>query len=244
MDNELLLVDRLGVIRDTINKYGQVNFYISFSGGKDSTVVSRLVDMALPGNTIPRVFINTGIEYTKIVEFVHKRMAEDERFIELKPSKSIKEILEKYGYPFKSKDHSTKLELYQHGSNSYSLNRYLTDKGSRFSCPEKLKYQFTKDYPLKVSPQCCHKLKKEAAHKYEKESGRTITITGMQKEEGGERTTLSCIVTRKGKTVKFHPLAVVSGDWENWLIERERDALRIVLSTIQFQKNGLQRLSI
>ena len=66
MDNELLLIDRLGVIRDTINSYGEENFYLSFSGGKDSTVLHHLLDMALPGNKIPRVFINTGIEYVDI----------------------------------------------------------------------------------------------------------------------------------------------------------------------------------
>ena len=44
--------------------------YVSFSGGKDSTVLSALIDLALPGNHIPRVFINTGIEYREIVNFV------------------------------------------------------------------------------------------------------------------------------------------------------------------------------
>lgn len=34
-ENEFILQDRLGVIRDTIHKYGEENFYISFSGGKD-----------------------------------------------------------------------------------------------------------------------------------------------------------------------------------------------------------------
>ena len=65
-ENEFLLEDRLGVIRDTITKYGEENFYLSFSGGKDSTVVHHLLDMALPNNKIPRVFSNTGMEYKAI----------------------------------------------------------------------------------------------------------------------------------------------------------------------------------
>ena len=60
-DNEFLLQDRLQKIRQIINKYGEENFYISFSGGKDSTVLSALVDMAVPENKIPRVYANTGI---------------------------------------------------------------------------------------------------------------------------------------------------------------------------------------
>lgn len=75
-ENEFLLADRLGVIRDTINKYGEDKFYLSFSGGKDSTAVHHLLDMALPDNKIPRVFSNTGIEYNAIVEFVRERERE------------------------------------------------------------------------------------------------------------------------------------------------------------------------
>ena len=76
MDNDLILWDRLEVIKTTIQKYGEENFYLSFSGGKDSTVVHHLLDMALPDNKIPRVFSNTGIEYNAIVEFVRERERE------------------------------------------------------------------------------------------------------------------------------------------------------------------------
>lgn len=60
-DNEFILFDRLTKIRETINKYGEDTFYLSFSGGKDSTVLHHLLDEALPGNRIPRVYSNTGL---------------------------------------------------------------------------------------------------------------------------------------------------------------------------------------
>ena len=60
MDNELLLFDRIEVIKTANEKYDlENNAYISFSGGKDSTVLHYLIDQALPNNRIPRVFINT-----------------------------------------------------------------------------------------------------------------------------------------------------------------------------------------
>lgn len=71
-ENEFLLQDRLTKIKSTIEKYGEENFYLSFSGGKDSTVLSALIDMALPENKIPRVYANTGIEYRMILEFVER----------------------------------------------------------------------------------------------------------------------------------------------------------------------------
>lgn len=110
-ENEFLLADRLGVIRDTITKYGEENFYLSFSGGKDSTVVHYLLDMALPENKIPRVFSNTGIEFKAIVEFVESM--NDERIVIIKPSKNVPETLKKVGYPFKSKEYSNWLRVYQ-----------------------------------------------------------------------------------------------------------------------------------
>lgn len=72
MDNEFLLMDRIQKIQQVIGKYGEENFYLSFSGGRDSTVLSALLDMALPGNTIPRVYANTGIEYQLILDFVER----------------------------------------------------------------------------------------------------------------------------------------------------------------------------
>jgi 3'-phosphoadenosine 5'-phosphosulfate sulfotransferase (PAPS reductase)/FAD synthetase len=71
-ENNFILLDRLKKIRETITKYGAENFYVSFSGGKDSTVLSALIDMALPDNKIPRVYANTGIEYRMILDFVER----------------------------------------------------------------------------------------------------------------------------------------------------------------------------
>ena len=110
-ENEFILQDRLGVIRDTINKYGEENFYLSFSGGKDSTVVHHLLDMALPGNRIPRVFSNTGIEYKANVD--HVKSFNDDRFVIIPPSKNIPQTLQKVGYPFKSKLFSEHYSIYR-----------------------------------------------------------------------------------------------------------------------------------
>lgn len=110
-ENEFLLADRIGVIKDTINKYGEDKFYLSFSGGKDSTVVHHLLDMALPDNKITRVFSNTGIEYKANVDFVNS--IKDDRFVILRPNKNIPRTLEKVGYPFKSKLYSQYYDTYR-----------------------------------------------------------------------------------------------------------------------------------
>lgn len=243
-ENEFILQDRLGVIRDTINKYGEENFYLSFSGGKDSTVVHHLLDMAVPNNKIPRVFSNTGIEYNAIVEFVRERERADKRFVIIFPKQNIKAMLERVGYPFKSKEHSDFVRQYQY---SHKMTKHLTDyiygegtkANSKFSCPKRLRYQFTEDFKLKVSLNCCKELKKKPISKWAEENNKPITITGMMKEEGGSRDRIDCIMTRKGKIVKFHPLAKVTHEWEQWFIDEYNIELcKLYYPPYNFKRTG------
>ena len=148
MDNELLLFDRIETIKATNTKYDlEHNAYLSFSGGKDSTILHYLLDMALPNNNIPRVFIDTGIEYQMIRDFVLELASKDSRFIVLKPSKPIKATLEKVGYPFKSKQHSHNIMLYQtHNKEKFKEIKSVIDNDTAL-----LKnYDFIHSLPLGV----------------------------------------------------------------------------------------------
>lgn len=243
MDNELILFDRIEVIKSTNQKYDlENNAYISFSGGKDSTILHYLIDMALPNNRIPRVFINTGIEYNYIVEFVKELASKDDRFIILKPSQPIKPMLEKVGYPFKSKLHSHWLSIYNNSGLTNAVKKYLGEiEGNiKFICPNILKYQFTKDFNIKCSEKCCTKLKKDPTKKWQKENNRSIVLTGMRKEEGGAREKLTCIITDKqNKLVKFHPLVVVNEDFENWFINKYNIELcKLYREPFNFKRTG------
>ena len=110
MDNEFLLQDRIQKIQQIVEIYGEENFYIAFSGGKDSTVPSHLVDMAVPDNRIPRVYANTGVELNMIYNFVVEKQKNDNRIVIIKPTTPIIKMLNEYGYPFKSKTHSKWVE--------------------------------------------------------------------------------------------------------------------------------------
>lgn len=218
IDNEFLLQDRLQKIRQVISQYGEDNFYLAFSGGKDSTVLSALLDMAVPGNKIPRVFADTGIELNMIRDFVLDMAKRDDRVFVIKSSVPIKPMLEKEGYPFKSKEHSLYVSEYQRmGEKSAYYTRYLhpEEKRKRYGCPKILRYQFTSDFNLKISKKCCDRLKKEPMHNWQKEHKKTFTITGMRADEGGSRNNITCFNL---KNKRFHPLAVVSAQWENWFI--------------------------
>lgn len=242
-ENEFILEDRLGVIRDTINKYGEDNFYLSFSGGKDSTVVHHLLDMALPNNKIPRVFSNTGIEFNDVVAFVRGLAKKDDRFVIIQPSKNIKKVLEQVGYPFKSKEHAKKVEQYQfcHTITDH-LKNYINRTGKyqgQYGCPTILKYQFTPQCSLKISHRCCNELKKKPVAEYVKHTGRSIIITGMMREEGGARQRIECVHFKNGKITKFHPLAKVTHEWEQWFIDEYNIELcKLYYPPYNFERTG------
>ena len=224
MDNELLLYDRIQVIQATNQKFDlEHNAYLSFSGGKDSTILHWLLDQALPNNQIPRVYIDTGIEYNMIRDFVKQLAETDKRIVIIKPSQNIKQMLERVGYPFKSKEHSLRVEQFNQGKNSKYIKKYLwqTDYRGKFICPKMLLYQFEEKGKYNYSNKCCYELKKKPIHKWEKENNRHIAITGMRAEEGGNRARLGCIITdsRTKKVKRFHPLIKVDENWENWLID-------------------------
>lgn len=220
-DFELLLIDRIEKIKSIDKQYDiQNNGYIAFSGGKDSTILHYLIDLALPNNSIPRVFINTGIEYCEIVKFVKDLARKDSRIIIYNVGVNIKQMLEKEGYPFKSKEHSLKVNQYKKGHRTNYLLKYKNGVNS-FSCPKKLQYQFDDNFKLNISNKCCYKLKKEPIKEWENKNNKKIKLTGMRKEEGGNRKNLNCIITdKKGNLLNFHPLVVMNDEWEEWFIKK------------------------
>ena len=98
-------------IREWVNAWGIDGVYVSFSGGKDSTVLLHIAREMYPD--IKAVFINTGLEYPEIVQFVKTFDNVDI----IRPKMSFRQVIEKYGYPFISKEVSECV---------YGARKYLT----------------------------------------------------------------------------------------------------------------------
>ena len=241
-DFEFMLQDRITKIKSINDLYDlKDNAYVSFSGGKDSLVASLLLDKALPGNNIPRVFFDTGIEYQEIRSFVSSQLAIDKRIRVLKSGVNIKQMLEEDGYPFKSKQHSHNVAIYQRNGMTRTNEQYLGKaEKTKFLCPKALEYQFTPEFTLKLSDKCCYRLKKEVAAKWERENSRSICITGMRMAEGGYRNYQSNCTIFDGKNLKkFHPLKPCTDDFvETFLKETGHTICNLYKEPFNFKRTG------
>ena len=74
------------------------NVYVSFSGGKDSTVLLHIARKMFPD--IPAVFSNTGLEYYEIQRFTFWH----DNVTTIRPKMRFDEVVSTYGYPLISKE--------------------------------------------------------------------------------------------------------------------------------------------
>ena len=155
--------------------------YVSFSGGKDSTVLLDLARRIYPD--IPAVFIDTGLEYPELREFVKSIP----NVVWLKPEMNFRKVIETYGYPIISKEVSKRVHwgkrYLEEGKVGYwayqSLTQPVFTKDGKRSPYDKHKYGYLLDAPFKVSDNCCKIMKKDTAYKYGKQTGRKPIIATM-----------------------------------------------------------------
>ena len=175
-------------IREWISFFGKDNVYVSFSGGKDSTVLLDLARKIEP--TIPAVFVDTGLEYPEIRQFVKTF----DNVTILRPKMRFDEVIREYGYPLISKEVS---ECVSQGRIALTSDKYpyrlqklrgtaLKKDGTK-SKFNKAKYKPLLYVDFKISNMCCNVMKKASAHAYTKSSGR-FPITAQTAEESMLRT--------------------------------------------------------
>ena len=176
-------------IREWVSFYGTDGVYVSFSGGKDSTVLLHIVRSMYPD--IEAVFVNTGLEYPEIQRFVKTF----DNVTILKPETRFDEVLKKYGYPIISKEVSEC--VYQgriglkneNGKYSYRLKKLLgiaKDKDGNKSIFNKEKYKPLLYTDFVCSHYCCNVMKKKPAKAHAKATGK-VPITAQMAEESNLR---------------------------------------------------------
>lgn len=167
---------------------------VSFSGGKDSTVLKHIVDNTPGVYDVPSVFVNTGLEYPEIQRFV--KDIKDGKYpcfnpdVEIiRPEMRFDEVLKKYGYPVISKRVSNAVDGARRKPDGVKMQQMLgtystNGKLSMFNYGQ---HKRLLDADFGISDKCCNVMKKKPLKKYQKESGRVPIIATMAGESENRR---------------------------------------------------------
>lgn len=176
--------------------------YVSFSGGKDSTVLAYLVARYLSSFRVPPwelhlVFVNTGLEYPEIQKFVNtyadwlreKFPRVTVNLHRLRPKMNIRQVVTKYGYSIVSKEVANCVWLARKSGNGTRMARLrgeLLDRDGNPSAYNCDNWGFLLDAPFLVSSECCRIMKKNTAHRYEG-TAQEKPIVATMADEGRQR---------------------------------------------------------
>lgn len=160
------------------------NVYVSFSGGKDSTVLLDIVRQVAP--EVKAVFSDTGLEYPDIRDFVKTV----DNVVWVKPRKNFKQVIQEYGYPVISKTVSQLIYDFRAGKDyaKKTINGLNSDGERSFFREDRyLRWEYLINAPFKMSDKCCEFIKEEPLDQYEKQTGEK-PIMGLLAEESRRRT--------------------------------------------------------
>lgn len=162
-------------LEDLRTKFQKINpneYYLSYSGGKDSHLLYWFIKTYAPEfSGIKVVGINTYLEHQEIRERIYNNSD-----IVLQPKLKPFEIKEKYGIPCFSKGQDDFIDRYQCGLRSESVINRLYSRNrdgskSMFGVSKKARELLLAGKLHRVSPKCCFFLKKQPAKEFEKQSG-------------------------------------------------------------------------
>jgi 3'-phosphoadenosine 5'-phosphosulfate sulfotransferase (PAPS reductase)/FAD synthetase len=115
-------------VRNWVNEFGEDGVYLSFSSGKDSTVLGHIIREVCGYKNIPFVFVDVPTQYPELKEFAQTF----DNLVILKPKISFTEVCEKYGFPMISKEVSNCVsgarKYVKYLDSQKSNNTILTDR--------------------------------------------------------------------------------------------------------------------
>ncbi len=202
-------------IREFVDHFGVDGVYISFSGGKDSTVLIHLCRQLYPN--LVGLYSDTGLEFPEIRDFVQTF----NNITIVTPKMHHREMLKKCGYPVVSKEQAEWIYRIRSGTSSgaiqkafYGMN--LDGTPTRFKLSEQWKYLL--NAPFNIGSGCCKEMKLKPIAEYVKKTGR-VPIIGTTASESALRAQKFLqygFYNLEGKKAQCTPMSIwTDGDvWE------------------------------
>ena len=162
--------------------YFDNNCYLSFSGGKDSTVLKHIIDNSDIVNIKPQcVFVDTGLEWPEVREFV-KKFGDSVTWI--RPDKKFTDVIRECGYPVISKEVAHTIYYAKRNSHWAKCRLQGVDNdGNPSKYRERYKkYAYLTEAPFLIGGGCCDELKKRPVKKFEHDYGLHPIVATMAEE--------------------------------------------------------------
>lgn len=167
-------------LEDLKSKFTKINpkeYYLAYSGGKDSHFLYWFIKEYLHDNDIEIVAVNTYMEFPEISDRMYK-YADKVLVPKLKPH----EIIEKYGMPCFSKMQDEFISRYQKGSRSKNTMKFINGENITMNLNRTArKLLLSNELPI-ISNKCCDNLKKKPFKTYNKQSGKKAILGVMASE--------------------------------------------------------------
>ncbi len=215
---------------------------VSFSGGKDSTLLLRLIDECGLKNKVKVVFFNTNMEYEATYRFIELLKSQGWEIQQTQPKLPAPLIYKKYGVPVQSKQTSEFINRLQKHNfdfvndtfkpieelrikyhNCQMALNWLTGQNITINCPKWLKQKLSQGVDFKIANRCCEFLKKKPVKDFNKEHNIILSIIGVRSAEGGARKYAykSCMDLKDKNNMRYYPLLDFS-DEEVWDIIKDK----------------------
>lgn len=213
LDEKIAIAQK--AIREFVEHFGVDGIYISFSGGKDSTVLIHLCRQLYPD--LVGLYSDTGLEFPEIRDFVQTF----DNITIVTPKIHHREMLKKCGYPVVSKEQAEWIYRIRSGTSSgaiqkafYGLN--LDGTPTRFKLSEQWKYLL--NAPFNIGSGCCKEMKLKPIAEYVKKTGR-VPIMGTTASESALRAQKFMqygFYNLEGKKAQCTPMSIWTDDdvWE------------------------------
>lgn len=185
MNLESKIIQTKHLIKEAILTFGLEHCYISYSGGKDSTVLSHIAKQMYPN--ILHIFANTTNEYPETIQHIRwEKEKNNTNIITVIPMNSkgelwtFKKVVDYYGYPVFSKRIANAIRTYRHARTVKTKQNSIDYINRNFK-------KYAKYKELNISDKCCDKLKKEPLRRKAKELDMKCVLLGILASESYQR---------------------------------------------------------
>ena len=227
------------VIEEAVNEFGIEHIYLSYSGGKDSTVLSHIVRQLYPN--ILHIFSNTTNEYPETISHINWEVTNNSMNLAFtKPidkygqSWNFKRVVDEHGYPMFTKRIANAIRTFRRAQTD-------TTRANSIQYMQRIFPKYIQYNDCNISDKCCDKLKKTPLRQLARKLKMECAIIGTLAEESRQREVdwlnNGCNIFYKRKDNQCRPLSFWTEE-DIYAYIKKYDVKISDLYSLGYERNG------